>query len=330
VPPDQTWARRGLAVTQWHGALAGLGGAWLALFAATFSAWREMAHQWWDIDTYNHVLLVPVIIGWLVWLRRSELTRLTPMVWSPGLVLVATALCLALAGRAAGINLVEQAGVVLAFVATAVVMLGLRIAAVIAFPLIYAGFLVPFGDEIIPAMQKLTAHITVALTHVSGIPAVVDGLSIDTPGGKFRVAEECSGVKFLIAMLALSTLVAWTAFRSWRRRVALVAGAVAVSILANGVRAWGTIFVAQYVGAERAGGFDHIVYGWIFFALVIAAVLATAWRYFERDPGEAGLTAAQALALPIDRFELPTAPTATGLGVVAALSIGFAALAPLV
>ena len=76
----------------------------------------------------------------------------------------------------------------------------------------------------------------------------------------------------------------------------LIAAAV-TSILANGVRAWGTIFVAQYVGAERAGGFDHIVYGWVFFAVVVAAVLGVAWRYFEREPHEAGLTAAQAGAI---------------------------------
>jgi EpsI family protein len=58
--------------------------------------------------------------------------------------------------------------------------------------------------------------------------------------------------------------------------------ALVAPVLANGVRAWGTIYLAQSYGIEAAGGFDHIVYGWIFFALVIAAVLALSWRFFDR------------------------------------------------
>ena len=54
------------------------------------------------------------------------------------------------------------------------------------------------------------------------------------------------------------------------------------------MRAWATIYVAQYVGAEKATGFDHIVYGWVFFAIVIAILLGAAWRFVEREPEEYG------------------------------------------
>ena len=63
-----------------------------------------------------------------------------------------------------------------------------------------------------------------------------------------------------------------------------MAAAVIVPVLANGVRAWGTIYIAQSQGVEFAAGFDHIVYGWIFFALVMAAVIGGSWRYFDRSP----------------------------------------------
>jgi exosortase/archaeosortase family protein len=66
------------------------------------------------------------------------------------------------------------------------------------------------------------------------------------------VAEACSGVKFLIAMVALGVLVANVCFRSWHRRAAFMALCVAVPILANGVRAWGTIYAAQYVGDRKS------------------------------------------------------------------------------
>lgn len=314
----------------WRGAIAQLAAAWLALFALTFAAWQDMAHQWWNIDTYNHVLLVPGIVAWLVWLRRGELARVRPQGWSPGLAWTALGLSIWLIGTSLAINLVAQTGAVVAVQGIVLAILGPRAALLLAFPLFYALFLVPFGDELIPALQLFTAEMTITLSHLSGIPATIDGLFIDTPAGRFVVAEECAGVKFLVAMVALATLAAWTGFRHWPPRIALVVGAALVSILANGVRAWGTIFAAQYVGIERAGGFDHIVYGWVFFAIIIVAVLGVAWRFFDREPEDAGLTADELSQLSLggaDRFAID-GRTAT-IGAIA-LAIGFAVVASLV
>jgi exosortase len=158
---------------------------------------------------------------------------------------------------------------------------------------------VPFGDEIVPALQAITAEMAVALTHVSGIPATIDGVFIDTPAGLFEVAEACSGVKFLVAMVALGTLVAHLCFASWRRRVPFMAAAVIVPVLANGVRAWGTIYIAQSQGVEFAAGFDHIVYGWIFFALVMVAVLGASWGFFDRSPDDPLIDVAAIEASPL-------------------------------
>jgi EpsI family protein len=93
-------------------------------------------------------------------------------------------------------------------------------------------------------------------------------------------------------MIALSVLVANLGFRSWGRRAAFLLLGVVAPVLANGIRAFGTIWVAQYRGAAAAGSFDHIVYGWIFFAIVILIVLAAGWRFFDKP----------ATAPPVDRL----------------------------
>lgn len=268
----------------WRRPLTRLALAWAGLAALAWADWAEMARQWWDASTYNHILLVPPILFWLVRLRWHELVRLPPSGWWPGLALLGGAMLVWLAGAAAGINLASQLGAVLMLQAAVATLLGPRVAMGLSFPLGYMLFLVPFGDEIIPALQAITAKLAVALTHASGVPATVDGVFIATPVGLFEVAEACSGVKFLVAMVALGTLVAHVCFESWKRRAVFMLAAVVVPVLANGVRAWGTIYVAQSQGIEFAAGFDHIVYGWIFFALVMIAVLGAAWRFFDRAP----------------------------------------------
>ncbi|MFN7158625.1 MAG: exosortase A, partial [Erythrobacter cryptus] len=59
----------------WRAPLILLALAWLALLALTSADWLAMAVLWWNISTYNHILFVPVIVGWLVWHRRGELAR---------------------------------------------------------------------------------------------------------------------------------------------------------------------------------------------------------------------------------------------------------------
>jgi len=291
--------RRARVPQEWRGPLLRLALAWAAVMALTWADWDEMARQWWNASTYNHILLVPPILAWLIGQRWRELAKLAPRPWWPALVVMAGAVASWLAGRALGINTVSQLGAVIMLQAAVAALLGPRVVAGLLFPLGYMLFLVPFGDEIMPAMQAITANMAVALTHASGVPAVIDGGFIDTPVGLFEVAEACSGVKFLVAMVALGALVAQTCFVSWKRRTMFMATAVVVPILANGVRAWGTIYIAQSQGVEFAAGFDHVFYGWIFFALVMLAVIGAWWRWFDRSPDDALIDAARIEASPL-------------------------------
>ena len=312
----------------WSAALLRLALVWTLLAIATATQWAQMAHQWWNIDTYSHILLIPAIVAWLVWLRREALAAIVPSSWWGGLAWMALGLFVWVAGRGFDINLFAQAGTLMAFQGAAMAMIGLRASLLLALPIAYSSLLVPFGDEIIPQLQAVTAMLATALSHASGIATVSNGIYIDTPAGLFIVAEACSGVKFLIAMIALGILVIFTCFDSWQRRLLFLLACLVVPIVANGIRAWATIFIAQYVGAEAAGSFDHIVYGWIFFAIVIALVLGTAWRWFERDPEDAGWTVGEVERMAGASGLLDRGVSAAVItGLCAAITLAFVAIA---
>lgn len=306
----------------WQAALVRLGLAWLALIALFRADWAAMADQWWNSSTYTHVLLIPPIIVWLITLRWRELIKLSPSIWLPGLLPFSLAVLLWVLGSFAGLSIAQQAGAVAMLPTAALVLLGPKCFAGLLFPFAYMVFLVPFGDELVPPLQMITARITVFLTHASAIPAAIDGVFIDTPAGLFEVAEACSGVKFLIAMVAFGVLAAHVCFTSWRRRVGFMALAIIAPILANGIRAWGTIYVAQFKGAAFAGGFDHIVYGWLFFAVVIALVLLVSWRFFDRPLDDPMISAAAIGASPVlGRLEGKAAPAGFALALLAILTL---------
>lgn len=300
----------------------------IAVFA---SDWQAMFLQWWDSSTYNHVLLIPFILGWLIRLRWQEVVRIAPQGWWPGLVLFGGAGFLWLLGDFAGVALATQLGVVLMAQASVLTLLGPRASAALLFPLAYMLFLVPAGDELVPFLQTITAGITMVLLDWSQVPAHIEGVFITTPGGYFEVAEACSGVKFLIAMIAYGTLVANVCFRAWPRRIAFMALCTVAPILANGVRAWGTVFIAQTHGIEFAAGFDHIFYGWIFFAVVMALVMAAAWRFFDRAIDDRMVDAdaidANAWLARLGRFTLTQRKALGGMAALVALLVGWGAWA---
>jgi exosortase A len=316
----------------WREPLAALALAAALIMLVAQREWSEMAHQWWHIDTYSHILLMPLIMGWLVALKRDELVKITPQGWLPGLGVVGAGLLLWLLGRASDINLIAHAGAVGALQGVVLALLGPRAGLVLALPIGMGVFLVPFGDEIIPPLQMITARIAIALTGWSGVAAEIEGINIFTPAGLFIVAEACSGVKFLIAMVTLAVLVCFTCFAQWQRRAIFMLAAIIVPVLANGVRAWGTIYVAQFYGAEFAAGFDHIIYGWIFFAIVVAVMLAGAWRWFDHEPEDYGWSADEVTELALyqllNGFFLPLAQLLSLLAVMALAASALAAFIP--
>lgn len=283
----------------WRRPLGLLALAWCALVAVFFRDWADMAGQWWDSSTYNHVLLVPAILAWLVSQRWPQLRQLTPQGWWPALLPFAGGALLWMLGDFSGFSLARQLGVVVMAQCMVPLLLGPRVTAGLLFPLGYMLFLVPFGDELIPTLQQITARLAMLLLRVAGGPAVLDGVFISTPAGYFEVAEACSGVKFLIAMIAYGTLVSNVCFRSWPRRAAFMALSLVIPVLANGVRAWGTIWLAGIFGIQFAAGFDHIFYGWVFFAVVMACAMALGWRFFDRPVDDPFINAAALEALPV-------------------------------
>ena len=273
-------------MTLWQRHLAALACLSVAILAIFWRDAADMAGIWWHSSTFTHCLLMVPMIGWLVSQRAALLRPLTPVYWWPALIWMAGAGLVWLVGEAAGVGLFRQLGLVLMLQGAVAATLGEKLVRGLLFPLAYALLLVPFGEELVPLLQTLTAHISMALLHLSGIPAEMEGVFITTPAGFFEVAEACSGVNFLIAMLAYAVFAAHLCFRSWTRRIVFVVAALATTILANALRAYGTMAAAEIWGIEAAGGIDHIFYGWIFFGLVILIVMLVALRWFDRPAND--------------------------------------------
>jgi exosortase A len=276
---------------EWKRSLTQLTIAWLAILALFWRDAADMAEIWWNSSTFNHCLLIIPILWWLVDQRKGELAKLDPRTWALPLFWLAAGALGWLLGDAGGLALARHAGLVMLLQGSAALLLGPAVTRGLLFPLFYMFFLVPFGEEFVPLLQTITAKMCMWLLSLTGIPAHIDGIYIATPTALFRVAEACSGVKFLVAMVALGALIANVCFKSWPRQIAFMAACIIIPIIANGLRAFGTIYIAHHGNLEFAASFDHVVYGWVFFGIVIALVMAAGWPFFDRAAEEPAIDA---------------------------------------
>lgn len=312
---DAVWRRHALL----------LPGVWAALLLLFHRDVGDLVKIYWTNTTFGHCLFVAPVVAWLIWQRRRELELVVPAAWWPGLVPVAGGAFAWLLGDAAGVALFRHLGLVVMMQGAVIAVLGPNVVRALLFPLCYMIFLVPFGDGLEGPLQTLTVNILVPLLDLADVPAQVDGVLITTPNGYFEVAEACSGAKFVIAMIAYGTLVANVCFVSWTRRVAFMAVALIVPILANGLRAFGTVYMAYLTSVETATGYDHIIYGWVFFGLVMVAVMALGWRWFDRDPDAPWFDATTLQGQWPGIAQTPTAVAAASLFVVS-LSLAWAGM----
>lgn len=279
----------------------------LAWYGSTGAAMVEI---WRRSETFTHGYLVLPIVLWLVWRMRAELAWVAPRPAWWALPLIAACVFAWLLGELAAVNALTQFALVSLLVSIVIAVLGTAVARKLAFPLAFLFFAVPIGDFLLPRLMTWTADFTILGLRLSGIPVYREGQHFVIPSGRWSVVEACSGIRYLIASLMVGTLYAYLTYRSTVRRLVFIAVAVAVPIVANWARAYIIVMLGHISGNKIAAGVDHLIYGWLFFGVVIAIVFWIGSRWREDDEA---VSAAPTHPLPmtprtrVSRFAMATA-----------------------
>lgn len=242
---------------------------------------EAMAQIWLRSETYAHGLIVPPITLWLIWRDRHRLATVQP---TPAFGFALALACLVfcwLLGELTAVNALAQFSVVGVIILAIMVLVGLSISKELAFPLIFLFFAVPIGDFLLPQLMEWTADFTVLALRLSGIPVFREGQNFIIPSGNWSVIEACSGIRYLIASLTVGTLYAYLTYTSLKRRLTFILLALLVPIVANWLRAYMIVMLGHLSGNKLAAGVNHLIYGWIFFGIVIAIMFMIGMRWAE-------------------------------------------------
>ncbi|MDH3979103.1 MAG: exosortase A [Gammaproteobacteria bacterium] len=254
----------------------------IAIYHAT--AW-SMITVWAESDTFAHGFLIFPISAFLVWRKRHELTMVQPVPVRYGpAVLVIPGLCWLL-GYVSDIQVIQQFCFVATIILLVWILLGWKVVKLLAFPLAFLLFAVPFGKFLVPSMIDFSASFAIGALRLTGVPVYADGASFSTPGTNWKVVEVCSGMRYLIAALVVGTLYAYMNYQSLKRRLLFVLITIVVTLFASGMRVYIIVMLGHFVDMRYAKGFDHLFIGWVFFGVVVLLLfwIGSFWR---EDTGE--------------------------------------------
>src|SRR6188474_1167846 len=226
----------------------------------------KLGHDWWTDENYSHGLLIPFIIGYILWIRRDSFTREAARpstLWGGALVVLAL---LALFAGTAGAELfMQRISIVLMLAGIVVYFWGYRVLRFLLVPLGLLLLSIPIPaiifNKIAFPLQIFASRCAVWSMTLFGIPVLRQGNvielkplnSFDTK--KLEVVEACSGIRSLMTLLTLAVVFAyfthapsdnggsgsgkrfgWLKSYWFWRAVIIVASAIPIAILTNAFR----------------------------------------------------------------------------------------------
>jgi len=250
-------------------------------------------------DSSSHIVLIPIISFFLLYLERQKIFSITRTSIVPGASLALLSIFFYwLVNRSSFPKgnwqlALETLCVVLVWIAGFLLCYGFAALRAAAFPLLFLLLMVPLPDVILDraiyALQSGSTEISYLIFQMVGTPVSRHGFLLSVPGVTIEVAKECSSIRSSIALFITCLLAAHLYLRTvWKKFVFVVLGLL-VSVVKNGIRISTLTLLSVYVDPGFLYGRLHRQGGFVFF-LIALLLLLPVFLWMEksdklREPG---------------------------------------------
>jgi exosortase len=209
----------------------------------------------------SYGILVPFISLYFIWKKKEELKQVKPVDSTLGLIILTSSLFIYLMSYAGGILFFQRTMMVLSLIGLILYIFGKEAWSILAFPLLFLFFMVPIPISIVGMvsfpLQTYATIISAKIIQLCGIPVYREGHMLYFTQTQLEVAEACSGIHSITALLMLSVVFMSQCKNSKSLKMIIVMSSVIVAFIANIVRVSGTGILAHFFGAVVARGFLH-------------------------------------------------------------------------
>ncbi len=231
------------------------------------------------LEDLSYGWYVPLFSLYVIWTeRKAVLESVGDPSWAGLLLAIPFLFAGFLGARGAQIRL-EIVGFVGLLASLVLGFFGGRTLRRTLFPILCLLFCLPlhsYLDLVTIHLRLLAVSVASGLLQGCGADVIRQGTMLTSSTGSFAidVAEPCSGMRSLFAMLALSTGYAYFTQPTWLRRGLLVTLAIPLAVAGNAMRILTIVAVAATCSPDFATGFYHDYSGYIVFLVAILLMVA--------------------------------------------------------
>lgn len=218
-----------------------------------------------DDGTYSHAYLIPFITLYLYHQLQSDnmLTYQLRFSW-PGFLLFVTS-CYGLFTSAAAQISVGYWLSSLGIIISAIIML-YRFHWRVIFPAAFLILIVPMWGPLALILQSISVNAVNFMMGFTGIPTYVEGNFVSIPAGVFEIAGGCSGLRYFIVSIAISSLYVFLNMKNTRNIMLFISVAIIGALVTNWIRITLLIIIGDYTDMTSSLMTDHNNFGWFIFA----------------------------------------------------------------
>jgi exosortase A len=251
---------------------------------------------WLDSSDYSHGVLVPLISGYLIWMKKDALLNAGATPQPLGLFLLLIMSFFLLIAKTIDIQLIERIALISIFPVLVWTLLGNRATKIILFPLAFLIFATPIWNIFAVPLQEFTALASARILRVIGIPILLEEKYISIPSGVFRIEKACGGLRFFIATAAISSLYSYLNYQTLSTRLKFVVIALVGAVILNWVRVCSIIVIGHITNMGSSLVHDHANFGWWLFAG--GMILLFYYGSTISEPDSVSLTPSKAAFVP--------------------------------
>jgi len=270
--PSLARTRAGLGPWLW---LALPAGAALLLWAPLYPA---LVWEWAEFPNLSHGFAIPLISGYLLWARRERLAALAPEPSLWGLPVLVAGLGALVAGARVEEPFVARLGLPVTLLGLSLFVGGRRVTRQTWAAIAYLAFMIPLPWATLKLItyrsRLLDAEVSAWGLGWLGVPVYRDGVMLHLPNITLEVADACSSIPAIAALLALGAAYASLARRPLLARVVLIGATLPLAITANIIRITTTAAGVYYLGPWTLRTTYHMFNGTVNFVFTFFLLLA--------------------------------------------------------
>ncbi|WP_250658212.1 exosortase A [Alkalimarinus coralli] len=258
--------------------------AFMAMFVYSFfPTLTDLWVRWNKFDeSYSHGMLVLAISAYYLFMVLRELpeAQFRPAPW--GVFLIFGSSVLWVLAYYASIEAIQQLLLPWIIWLFCLTTLGWKASKKLIFPIAFLYFAIPIWDVLIIPLQYITTDVNGVLLSIAGVTAHIEDVFVTLPVGKFEIAGGCSGLRYLIISMTLTTLYSYLNYTRLASTAILIASGILIALVANWIRVFIIILAGNATNMQHSLVNEHDHFGWLVFAVTLIPLFFLAHK-LERN-----------------------------------------------